>query len=122
MKHAEGRVLKPRVLNGIPEVSCEEVYGQFKNLLGNVRIVDVRGPDEFKGELGHIQGAELKVLGPELMEFLDKGDRSEEIIFVCRSGGRSGQATMAALQLGYKFPINMAGGMIRWNNLQFPKG
>lgn len=118
MKSNEERICRPKVVNGIPEITCEEVLKH----LGQVQIVDVRGPDEFKGELGHIAGAELRVLGPELMEFLEKGDRSQEIIFVCRSGGRSGQATMAALQFGYKFPMNMVGGMIRWNNLQHPKG
>jgi rhodanese-related sulfurtransferase len=59
-------------------------------------------------------------LGPDLTSFLEKGDRADEIVFVCRSGGRSGTATAESIQLGYKFTINMAGGMIRWNEKKQP--
>ncbi len=111
-----GRVMHPQVVDGIPEVTCEEVFNQ----LGKVRLIDVRRPDEFNNELGHIKGAELVTLGPDLTNLLEKGDRNQEIVFVCRSGGRSGTATAESIKLGYKATINMVGGMIRWNELNQP--
>ena len=111
-----GRVMHPQVVDGTPEVTCEEVFNQ----LGKVRLIDVRRPDEFNNELGHIKGAELVTLGPDLTNLLEKGDRNQEIVFVCRSGGRSGTATAESIKLGYKATINMVGGMIRWNELNQP--
>lgn len=112
----EGPVMRPRIMNGIPEVTCEEVY----NELGKVRIIDVRRSEEFYGELGHIQGSELITLGPELANFLEKTNPSEEIVFVCRSGSRSGAATLESSSRGYKHTSNMTGGMLRWNELKQP--
>lgn len=107
-------VMRPQVVDGVPEVSCEDVFSN----LGRVRLIDVRRPDEFNNELGHIQGAELITLGPDLTDFLEKTNRDEEIVFVCRSGARSGVAAVESIKLGYKHTINMVGGMIRWNELQ----
>lgn len=114
-KPKDARNIHPQIVDGIPEVTCEDV---LRNL-GKVKIIDVRRPEEFNNELAHIAGAKLVTLGPELNEFLEKGDRSDEIVFVCRSGGRSGQATALSQQMGYKFTVNMTGGMIRWNEKKF---
>ncbi|MNK86226.1 putative metallo-hydrolase [compost metagenome] len=110
------RVLAPTMNDGIPEVSVENVY----EALGKIRLIDVRRPDEFNNELGHIAGAELVPLGPELQSFLEKADHDQEIVFVCRSGGRSGEATAQSLHIGYKKVANMVGGMIRWNEANLP--
>lgn len=112
----KGRVLGVTMNDGVPEV---QVVG-VSQVIGKVKIIDVRRPDEFNNELGHIEGAKLVTLGAELTEFLNQGDRSEEIVFVCRSGGRSGQATAESIKLGYKFTSNMVGGMIRWNESSLP--
>jgi len=100
----------------IAEINVE----QLKPLLGKVRLIDVRRPDEFDGELGHIPGAELVTLGEGTDQFLLNADREQKIVFVCRSGARSGRVTEQALSLGYKNVLNMVGGMLRWNELQFP--
>jgi sulfur dioxygenase len=115
-RQQETRQLQPQLVDGIPEITCDKV----KEKLGKVRLIDVRGADEFNNELGHIAGAQLVTLGSELSKFLEKGDRSEEIVFVCRSGGRSGTATVESQKMGYKFTMNMVGGMLKWNDLQFP--
>lgn len=107
----EARVILPTINDGVPEVSVQTVFSN----LGKVRLIDVRRSDEFNNELGHIAGAELVTLGEDLTRFLEKGDRAEEMIFVCRSGGRSGQATTESLRLGYKYTSNMVGGMLQWN-------
>lgn len=116
----DSRVLHPQVVDGIPEISCEDLRRHLPDAAqGKIQLIDVRRPDEFNNELGHVPGARLVTLGPELTEFLQKGDRNQEIVFLCRSGGRSGSATSESIQLGYKKTINMVGGMIRWNEKQF---
>ena len=102
--------------NGIPEVKPQNLKDHVKDLT----VVDVRRPEEFIGELGHIEGAKLITLGNDLVQFLQNGDREKEIIFVCKSGGRSGQATAFSQELGYKNTANMIGGMILWNELKYP--
>lgn len=117
----DGRVIHPQVVDGIPEVTVADVNGRAEAVQRRqLRLIDVRRSDEFNGEYGHIEGAELVTLGPDLTQFLEKGDRSQEIVFVCRSGGRSGQATSESIRLGYKFTANMTGGMIQWTERKFP--
>ncbi|MGE0763124.1 MAG: MBL fold metallo-hydrolase [Bdellovibrionales bacterium] len=109
-----GQVLKPKLNQGIPEIQPEEVQ---QNAGGNFWLIDVRRPDEFNGELGHVQGARLVTLGPDLMQFLEQTSRGQEIVFICRSGARSGQATALSRDFGFQHTMNMAGGMLRWNEL-----
>lgn len=108
--------LKIQLNSGIREVTPQDL----KENLKGIRIIDVRRPDEFVGELGHIEGAELIVLGDDLVKALKDGDLNQEIVFVCRSGGRSGQATQFSQGLGYTQTANMIGGMLKWNELKFP--
>lgn len=109
-------IINAQKVDGIPVVNPEAV----RPALGKVRIIDVRTTEEFNNELGHIGGAELVVLGEDLVRFLESENPEQEIVFVCRSGGRSGHATKYAMDLGYKKVMNMSGGMIRWNELGFP--
>ena len=102
--------------SGIPEISPQEVL-QYKD---QVRIIDVRRPDEYTGELGHIEGAELITLESKFMEFLPTLDAQVTYIFVCRSGARSGQATMMAREQGIEKCYNMQGGMMAWNASKLP--
>jgi hydroxyacylglutathione hydrolase len=84
-----------------------------------VRIVDVRQPEEYTGELGHIPGAELIVLDTLATE-IERLPKTDSIVFVCRSGGRSGHATEFARAQGFKNVFNMTGGMMLWNELNLP--
>lgn len=111
------RTMNPQSISGIPTVLNEDVFKK----IGNVKIIDVRSPEEFHGELGHIRTSQLVTLGADLTKYLEAGDRFEEIIFVCRSGKRSKQATEESIRLGYKFTSNMAGGMVNWNEKYLPK-
>ncbi len=83
-------------------------------------FVDVRRPDEFNGELSHILGARHIILGQELDAFLKLHDRNDEIVFVCRSGARSGRATLQGRAIGFSKSVNLQGGMILWNERQYP--
>ncbi|MFO0745172.1 MAG: rhodanese-like domain-containing protein [Myxococcota bacterium] len=96
----------------VPLSGC--LAGRVDALRGRVRIVDVREPHEFRGELGHIPEAELAPLG-RLSEHAPRWDREAEIVVVCRSGGRSGAAADALARQGFKRVKNLVGGMLRWH-------
>ena len=73
-------------------------------------IIDVRETDEVA--VGKIPGAVNIPLG--LVEFrMNELDKKKEYIMVCRSGGRSGQASQFLESQGFKV-INMTGGMLSW--------
>lgn len=84
----------------------------------SVKIIDVRRPDEWTGELGHIAEASLMTLDT-LPQRISELDKNETVVFVCRSGGRSAQATAFAKQNGFNSVYNMAGGMLAWNERNF---
>lgn len=116
-----GLPLKSKILNsgfvdGVPTVTPEDLYTK----LGHIKVIDVRGPDEFNNELGHIPNAVLSTLGPELDKKLNIESQDQELVFVCRSGKRSGEATKLALTKGYDKVYSLQGGMLRWNELRFP--
>lgn len=116
-------MFQARTENGIPEITAEDLAKEMKSPEWKsqaVRLIDVRRPDEYTGELGHIPGAKLVTLGPDLQSLVDQGRKDETIVFICRSGGRSGQATQYATEKGYNHVFNMRGGMLRWNELAFP--
>jgi rhodanese-related sulfurtransferase len=86
---------------------------------GKVRIVDVREPDELRGELGHIEGVESVPLAT--VEAAARGwDKTAELVLVCRSGGRSGRAAALLAQMGFRRVMNMTGGMLAWNEARLP--
>lgn len=101
----------------VPTISAEEVQ---KRVNQNALLVDVRPPEEYNGDLGHIPGSHQITLGNDLKNFLEGYDRKEEIIFVCRSGRRSEEAAKLGLELGFKKVANLSGGMLRWNELSLP--
>lgn len=102
--------------DGAPELSPQTLQ-QVKS---QVRLIDVRRPDEFNAELGHIEGAKLSTLENQLESELDQMDKGETYVFICRSGGRSTRATLMAKEKGFQNVFNLQGGMIRWNALGLP--
>ena len=99
---------------GVMDISPEELKAKAQDVV----MVDVRRHEEFVGELGHIPGARLITLD-KLPEVVDRLPKDVTMVFVCRSGGRSGSATALALTKGFKHVFNMKGGMILWNSLDF---
>jgi len=83
-------------------------------------IVDVRSPEKYTGELGHIPGAVLRPL-PEIKSWMgeirDRGDG--EVFLVCRSGTRSEMATSLLARRGFR-AVNVIGGMKAWNRKGYP--
>ncbi len=89
--------------------TTDEVLAMLQK--GPVTIIDVR--EDFEFASGHIPGAKNIPLG-EIEERLDELNRDEEIIVVCRSGGRSAAACGFMHQEGLHV-INMQGGMLDWS-------
>jgi sulfur dioxygenase len=86
---------------------------------GAVQILDVREPEEFKGPLGHIKGAQLIPLG-ELAKRTGELSKETPIVALCRAGGRSAQATVILQKAGFTQVANLAGGMLRWHAEHHP--
>jgi glyoxylase-like metal-dependent hydrolase (beta-lactamase superfamily II)/rhodanese-related sulfurtransferase len=83
------------------------------------RIIDVREPHEYAGELGHIRGSELVPLAT-VGEAAASWDRSQPLLIVCRSGNRSGKAAHRLRTMGFRDVTNMEGGMLAWNMVGRP--
>jgi hydroxyacylglutathione hydrolase len=81
-------------------------------------VIDVRRPDEFNGELGHVPGAQNIVLDT-LPTQLDQIPKDKPVVFYCVSGGRSGRACSFAVSHGFSNVFNMKGGMQLWHQLGF---
>lgn len=78
------------------------------------RLIDVREPHEFTGELGHIAGATLVPMAGVVARS-SEWSKDEPILFVCKSGGRSGNVAQALTRLGFSKAMNLVGGMLAWN-------
>jgi len=102
--------------HGAPEITPQD----FKAQTEEVVLVDVRRPEEFNGELSHIEGAKLITLETDLQDALPGLDGTKTHVFVCRSGARSSRATLMAKDFGLQNSFNLKGGMLLWNTLQFP--
>jgi rhodanese-related sulfurtransferase len=93
-------------------------------MAGGAPVIDVREPAEFAA--GAIKGSVNVPLGEVLAAGMAALERAgvhageHEIVLVCRSGNRSGQACRAlAGQLGAK-AHNLAGGVIAWHAAGLP--
>lgn len=83
-------------------------------------VLDVREPEEFVGELGHIRGALLVPMDalerrlPKLVGYVDR-----DVVVVCRAGARSRTATAILRKAGFRRVQNLAGGMLAWTGAGF---
>jgi len=76
-----------------------------------LRIVDVREPNEF--QINRIPGAELIPLG-ELPRRYAELEVEEELIVLCKMGGRSAKAADFLRSVGFKRVLNLKGGILDW--------
>ena len=99
-------------LNMVEDVSPGEVFAKRDELC----LIDVRRPDEYTGELGHAPGTTLMTLDT-LPDQIKNIPTDKTVVFICRSGGRSANATAMAKDQGFEHAYNMKGGMILWNEM-----
>jgi len=84
-------------------------------------LLDVREPEEFVGELGHIEGSLLVPMDalerrlPKLAGYVDR-----EVVLVCRAGARSASAGAMLSRAGFAKVRNLEGGMLAWNDARLP--
>ncbi|MFK8138581.1 MAG: rhodanese-like domain-containing protein [Bdellovibrionales bacterium] len=102
--------------DGVPEIRVNDLHAMDTKPL----LIDVRTSSEYSGELGHIADSEHCELGPDLEKRITELEKEQSVIFVCRSGKRSANATLFARQQGIESSYNMQGGMLEWNESGFP--
>jgi glyoxylase-like metal-dependent hydrolase (beta-lactamase superfamily II)/rhodanese-related sulfurtransferase len=84
-------------------------------------VLDVREPEEFVGELGHIPGSLLVPLDllqlrlPKLAGYVGR-----PVVIVCRAGARSASACAMLRKAGFASVSNLTDGMLAWSDAKLP--
>jgi rhodanese-related sulfurtransferase len=97
--------------SNVKEIDAQELAQWASDESRKFRIIDVREQREIAQ--GSIPGAEpmpMSVLGSRLHEI----DKDEQVVFICRSGARSGQVCAYLAQNGFDNIYNLRGGVIGW--------
>lgn len=85
---------------------------------GKARLIDVREASELASD-GFIEGVEHVPLG-RVADVARQWNTDDELVIVCRSGGRSAAAASALCGMGFHRVSNMAGGMIAYKAAGLP--
>jgi len=107
-------------LTAVPETSASALAAALRATHPPL-VLDVREPEEFVADLGHIEGALLVPMDalrrrlPKLAGYID-----QEVVVVCRAGARSATATVILRQAGFARVRNLAGGMLAWSRAGLP--
>lgn len=91
----------------VPEIDIAETARRME---AGAYILDVREPAEYVE--GHVPGVPLIPLG-DLVERADEVPTDQEVLVICRSGGRSARAVEYLRGLGID-AVNIAGGTDGW--------
>jgi uncharacterized membrane protein YdjX (TVP38/TMEM64 family)/rhodanese-related sulfurtransferase len=115
----------PRLLrrfNGEETVRWIEVGELAPRLDGTetVSVIDVRGPDEFLGPLGHISKARNVPLNELPHRIEELGPPQTSVVLVCRTDKRSASAAALLDAAGFRDVLVLRGGMVRWNEAGLP--
>ena len=97
-------------LDTVPQISVQQLQTQMK-YLERFTLLDVRMPAEFKA--GHIDGA-VNIAMPELRTRFNEVNAEMPVIVICNTGHRSSMGTSLLQQKGFKYVLNVAGGMTAW--------
>jgi hydroxyacylglutathione hydrolase len=89
----------------------------LRERLGEVQVVDVRGPGEYKG--GHVPDA-VNVPLADLSEVLGRLDASKPLAVICASGYRSSTAASILQQHEFADICNVMGGTNAWVAAGYP--
>ena len=100
---------------GVPQIDAPWLAQH----LDDVALIDVRELDEYRSDLGHIAHAQLAPLA-SLAIAAGSFPRDRPLVFVCRSGGRSGKAALEFARRGFYRTASLAGGMRAWHEHSLP--
>ena len=113
----------PRLIGNLrrgPMINTED-FRQRLNTDKDLLVLDVRTPEDFIGEQGHIVGAvnipveELQQRMAELGEYLE-----QTVAIVCRTDKRSAKAALLLTEEGFADVHVVRGGMTRWTKAGLP--
>ena len=90
----------------------KQALDQGKLNIGEIFLLDIREPEEFKD--WNIEGSENIPLG-QVPESLDRIPKDKEIVTICPAGNRSGMATLMLQRLGYNVKT-MEDGLTAWSS------
>lgn len=107
-------------LNQVRQLEPEEVNERLSGAQPPL-VLDVREPEEYSGELGHIRGSRLLPL-KRLTEHVSELESYKDgpMIVVCRAGVRSTTAAAILTGMGFQRVSNLKGGMLEWNDRRLP--
>lgn len=108
----------PRLIGRLRRRPMLEVDGLRERLLrgDDLLVLDVRSPEEFDGELGHVDGAvnvPVEQLAGRLDELAPWTERP--VAIVCRTDRRSAKAAQILERSGFADVHVVRGGMEAWN-------
>ena len=95
------------------EVTVQDMKKALENASLNIKVIDVREPDEY--EIAHIAGVPqipLSVLPQRFTEL----DPNQQIYIHCKSGVRSMKALNFLREQGYKYVKSVKGGILGWSD------
>ena len=118
----QGEVPFPAVADtaSVPMVAPRDLARELRSAAPPL-VLDVREPEEFVGELGHIEGALLVPLDllarrlPKLSGYIER-----ELVLACRAGCRSATAGAILKGAGFARVKNLDGGMLAWVQAGLP--
>ena len=93
------------------EITVQELK-QMLDSKSDFQLIDVREPYEL--EIASIGGDPIPM--GEVMNKLDKINRSKPVVIYCRSGKRSGVITNALEAQGFSNVHNLQGGILAWSD------
>ncbi len=93
------------------EVSVQEMKRALDNPGLNIKVIDVRDPDEY--EICHVNGVPQIPLGTLPQRFTEL-DPNQQIYIHCKSGVRSMKALNFLREQGYKYVKSVKGGILAW--------
>ncbi|MCB9587494.1 MAG: MBL fold metallo-hydrolase [Polyangiaceae bacterium] len=102
----------PKAPTGYFQLQADE----FVQAVPDARLIDVREPAEFEGDLGHVQNAELVPLSTVARAAKD-WSRDQPLLMICRSGRRSAMAAEQLLGMGFEQVANLEGGMLAYHHV-----
>lgn len=100
-------------------VSVEEVHAKLQSQESPV-LLDVRTPQEFSGETGHLEGALLIPIQDLTMRLEElRPFEAKTIVVYCRTDNRSRMAVSILEQNGFS-AVRMKGGITAWRAQELP--
>jgi rhodanese-related sulfurtransferase len=110
---------RPAVPQTLRWIECADLASRLTS--DRLVVVDVRGPDEFNGLLGHIEGAVNIPVGCMVADrtVLD-ALRDRDVVLVCRTDRRSARAAAHLASLACTGVLVLRGGMESWNAVGLP--